>query len=144
MQNLISRGLYKTKITAFRCNSGIDSGPVYLKAPLSLDGTAQEIYIRATKIIENMIITIIKDSPKTQEQEGDIVVFNRRTEADNCLDRLNNLVKVYDYIRMLDADGYPNAFIESKTLRLEFRNASIKEGAVTADVKIQLRSKDVK
>ena len=59
LQNLISRGIYETKISALRCVKELDAGPVYLKRPLSLYGSAEEIYLRASEIIEDMIYQII-------------------------------------------------------------------------------------
>ena len=50
LQNLIIRGYEKTKISALKVTNGIDSGPIYLKKPLSLDGTAYEIMIRASQL----------------------------------------------------------------------------------------------
>ena len=44
---------------------------------------------------------------------------------------------VYLKIRMLDADGYPHAYIEKGEFRYEFTRASIKaDGSIVADVKI--------
>ena len=43
LQNLILRGHSTTQLTAHRMTNGIDDGPIYLKEPLSLDGTAQDI-----------------------------------------------------------------------------------------------------
>jgi hypothetical protein len=34
---------------------------------------------------------------------------------------------------MLDADGYPHAFIEYDNLRIEFRNAKFLNGRLSAD-----------
>jgi len=48
LQHLIVRGHKETKISAFLCDGGIDSGPVYLKKDLELDGTAKELLLRAT------------------------------------------------------------------------------------------------
>ena len=49
---------------------------------------------------------------------------------------------MFDYIRMLDADGYPSAFLCSKGLRLEFSRASLKDGYILADVKICRQEED--
>jgi len=49
---------------------------------------------------------------------------------------LENLDKVYDYIRMLDSDNYPRAYLETDKLRFEFSNATRKVGKVEAIVKI--------
>ncbi len=59
IQNLISRGIYQTKMTALKATDKIDAGPVYLKYPFSLDGNAAQIYWRAESLIEDMIKTII-------------------------------------------------------------------------------------
>lgn len=40
---------------------------------------------------------------------------------------LNELQEVYDYIRMLDCEGYPNGYIETNNLKFEFDNASFDE-----------------
>src|SRR3990172_1293051 len=61
LQNLIARRIYDTKISALRCDAGVDAGPIYMKEPLSLYGTAEEISQRAAKIIENMIVSIVEN-----------------------------------------------------------------------------------
>ena len=137
LQNLISRGIYETKISALRCVKSLDAGPVYMKRPLSLYGTAQEIYMRANVIIEEMIISIIKDNPKPIEQSGEPVIFKRRNELDGDIAQLKTLEEVHDFIRMLDADGYPRAFLEINNLRLEFSRSSIKSDHLFADVIIR-------
>ena len=50
--------------------------------------------------------------------------------------RLSELSKVYDFIRMLDCEGYPNAFLESKYLKLEMYDAKFKNDKIIASVKI--------
>jgi methionyl-tRNA formyltransferase len=142
LQNLIVRGISDTKITAFRCVKELDAGPVYLKAPLSLEGTAQEIYVRATKVIEDMIVAIIQDQPKPQEQCGEVVVFQRRKKEDGNIADLASVEKVHDYIRMLDAEGYPRAFIETDYFRFEFSNSSISGDQLLADVLIKPKFKN--
>lgn len=47
LQNLIIRGHRTTKLTALKMAEAFDAGPVYLKKPLSLEGRAEEIYLRA-------------------------------------------------------------------------------------------------
>ena len=51
LQNLILRGYKKTKISAIRVEAGIDTGDIYLKKELSLEGSAQDIFERANNII---------------------------------------------------------------------------------------------
>jgi methionyl-tRNA formyltransferase len=139
LQNLISRGIYETKISAILCEEALDAGPVYLKQHLSLYGTAEEIFLRAQKIIEEMIIYIIENKPKPEAQQGDQVVFIRRKQEDGYIGSLDDLNKVFDFIRMLDAEGYPPAFIDHEGLKFEFTRASFKGGYILADVKITKR-----
>ena len=107
LQNLIARGIYETKISAIQCIEKLDAGDIYLKKPLSLYGSAQEIYLRATKIITDMIIEIVnKLDIKPMPQVGEVVIFSRRQKADGNIQNLENLQQIFDYIRMLDADGY--------------------------------------
>ena len=57
LQNLIRRGIYETQMSALKCVSEIDAGPVYLKRPLSLNGSATDVFLRATSLIKEMIIS---------------------------------------------------------------------------------------
>src|SRR3989344_7802146 len=47
VQNLIQRGHRETVITALRMTDDFDAGPVYLKRSMSLEGLAEEIFIRS-------------------------------------------------------------------------------------------------
>lgn len=137
LQNLIERGFKKTKISAIKCVKELDSGHIYLKRDLDISfGSAQEIYQRAGNIVAEMIDEIIANNPTPQPQMGEIVVFKRRIPAQSNIKDLTTLSKVYDYIRMLDADGYPKAFLENKGLKFEFTNANFVDNKVIANVKI--------
>lgn len=136
LQNLISRGIYSTKISAIQCEKEIDSGAIFLKKEMSLYGNAEEIYLRAYNLIEEMIIEMIKEEIIPVKQSGEVVVFKRRTPEDSDISSLDNLEKIYDYIRMLDAEGYPKAYIKNDKFKFEFERAALKNGYIQADVKI--------
>ena len=136
LQNLIVRGFTETRLTAFRCVEELDSGPVYLKRPLALDGTAEQIYARGARLVGEMIREIIATGPEPRPQEGEVVVFKRRRPGQSDLSGLTDPRRIYDHIRMLDAEGYPHAFLETDRLRLEFTGAELRGGEVTARVRI--------
>jgi methionyl-tRNA formyltransferase len=142
LQNLISRGIYETQISAIRCVKDLDAGDIYLKRPLSLYGSAEEIYIRANQIIEEMIVEIIQEKPVSEPQIGEVVNFKRRKPEEGNIATLDSLDKVFDYIRMLDAESYPKAFFETEHLRFEFSRASMKVNHVVADVRITVKNAD--
>jgi methionyl-tRNA formyltransferase len=137
LQNLIDLGFEQTKISALRVTSELDAGPIYCKNNLSLLGTAEEIFIRSSNIVGDMIRDIIDENLEPEGQEGEVVVFKRRKLEDGDISKLFDLTKVYDYIRMLDAETYPSAFLETEFFRFEFSRASIKANEIIlADVRI--------
>ena len=137
LQNLIVLGKEKTKISALKVVNELDAGPIYLKKDLTLHGTAKEIFIRANSIIEFMIIEIIDKDLEPKQQKGDVFYFKRRKPKDSNIWDLQDLKSIYDYIRMLDADGYPSAFIENEFFKFEFFNASLKKGEeIKAEIRI--------
>ena len=138
LQNLIQRGHNSTMLTALRCGAGLDTGDVYLKQPLSLHGSAEEIFLRADGLIEQMIERIVREEPVATPQQGEPVLFSRRSPAQSNLASCpeGDLTAWYDHIRMLDAEGYPNAFLEVHGMRLEFRRVSKRSDGLHADVKI--------
>lgn len=137
LQNLIVRGHTITKISALRVDNGIDTGDIYLKKELGLSGTAHEIFERTVPIIESMINEIIDKNLEPTPQTGQPVLFKRRKPVDSNLKDLAQLKDVYDYIRMLDAPGYPKAFLETNHLKIEFTEASAsEEGQIIANVRI--------
>ena len=137
LQNLIVRGHEETIISALLVNEGIDTGKIYLKQPLSLLGTAEEIFIRSANLIEQMIIKIIEESPKPKPQEGTPTLFKRRKQSESSINQLESIEEVFDYIRMLDCEGYPSAFLETEFFKFEFSRASLKaDKSIIADVRI--------
>jgi len=141
LQNLIIRGITRTKVSAIKVVRELDAGPVYLKRDLTLKGSAERIFTRCSRIVFNMMRYIIENEPEPKEQKGRPVIFQRRTPAESRIPDTGDLDKIYDYIRMLDAEGYPRAFIETEKLRLEFSGASLESDHILADVKITPRLK---
>jgi methionyl-tRNA formyltransferase len=124
LQNLILLGHKNTKISALQVESGIDTGDIYLKKDLSLNGTAQDIYERTNEVISDMIVEIVKTKPVPIKQEGKPTLFKRRKPLMSNMNDVESLDEVYDFIRMLDADGYPRAFLETSNCKFEFRKVS--------------------
>ena len=142
LQHLILNKANQTKISALRCEAEIDSGPIYLKKSMTLEGKAQEIYYRATLIIEDMIAEIIAKKLTPRPQQGTPVIFQRRTPDQGNIVELNELETVYNYIRMLDAEHYSAAFIETENLRFEFTDAKLGNDKISAHVTIQLKREE--
>jgi methionyl-tRNA formyltransferase len=136
LQNLIMRGHQTTKLTALRMTQEFDAGPVYMKEDLSLGGSAEEVYIRATQLSLSMIERIVTVELMPVPQTGDATVFKRRKPSESEILELDSLEKLHDFIRMLDAEGYPKAFIEHNGFRFEFNRSALYSDRIVADVVI--------
>ena len=138
LQNLILRGHTETVVSTLRMTEEMDAGPVYMKRPLSLEGTAQEIYTRAAGVIAEMMRAIAETEPTPVPQEGEVVLFKRRSPEESDLSgRWFSAQQTYDFIRMLDADGYPKAFIVTTGHRIEFSDARLEGDKVIATAVIR-------
>lgn len=140
LQNLIARGHERTRISAIRCVEEMDAGPVYLKRDLPLHGSAEEVFLRASRTIMEMMVELVEHEPEPTPQRGDIVTFQRRRPEDGDLSVADSLDDAYDLIRMLDAEGYPHAYLDIGSLRLRFRRVARRSDGLHADVHITERT----
>ncbi len=125
LQNLIVRQHSSTMLSALKVAEGIDTGDIYLKKELDLGGTAADIFQRAGELMKEMIVEIVEKNIQPTPQEGKVVIFKRRKPEDGNIENLQSAQEIYDFIRMLDADHYPKAFLETKYFRFEFTKASL-------------------
>jgi methionyl-tRNA formyltransferase len=132
LQNLIMNKIYKTKITALKVEEKIDSGDILLKKDFDISlGSAEEIFIKASKIIFfDMIPYILKNNPVPKKQTGKEVIFKRRTPNESEIKNIKSLEELYDFIRMLDAPGYPKAFIKIDKIMIEFKEVHLKTNKI--------------
>lgn len=138
LQNLIIKGFKETKISALKVEKELDAGPIYIQSTLSLEGNAEDIFKRASSIIfEEMIPQFFLKHLVPKEQSGEVIAFRRRLPKESELQKDMDIRTIYNYIRMLDAEGYPNAFLSFGKYRLEFQNASFIDGKLTANVKFE-------
>ena len=138
LQNLIKRGVRVTKLTALKMEEQMDAGPIYKKDELNLAGSAEEIFIRMTKLAITQIQYIIENNPIPISQSNEkYESFKRRLPADSEIREEKTIEQLFDQIRMLDATGYPKAFLNKNGFNFEFSNASFpEEDVIEANVKI--------
>ena len=143
LQNLIVRGHRETKISAIRVTEKLDGGPVYMKHALSLEGSAQEIFVRCSDIIFQEMIPLFLDEDKEKitpvPQTGEPVIFKRRKPEEGRITSDMKTGEIYDYIRMLDAEGYPRAFMEFGDYRLEFERAELSDDGNALSARVIFR-----
>jgi methionyl-tRNA formyltransferase len=133
LQNLLSRGITKTKVSAIRVDGGLDTGPVYMKRPLDISkGSAREIYEKVSALSFAMIRDILRHSPRPRPQKGRATAFKRRTPEMSRVPKGLTARQMYDFIRMLDAPGYPTAFFEGGGIRVDLCDARLEGNTVVA------------
>ncbi|MDB2382102.1 hypothetical protein N9V85_02560, partial [Candidatus Pelagibacter bacterium] len=144
IQNQILRNIKKTKISAFRVKKELDSGPICMKQNFFLNGNAESIMKKMELKSISMIEKLIKrKNIKFRKQGGKPTFFNRRKpqESEIDLSQIKTINKMYDFLRMLDAPGYPNAFIKLKEFEITFNDIEKKKNMINARVKITKNKK---
>lgn len=142
LQNLIERQKDETVVTAHRMTEELDTGDIYLKQKLSLHGNAEEIYLRLQYTIADMIQILLNIQETygylpSQPQHGRVTIFKRRTPEMSEIPTSLNLQGIYNHIRMLDAEGYPHAYMDWGDFRIEFTRANLYLDGVRASVIIK-------
>ena len=134
IQNQIAQGRTETELCALRMTGTLDGGPVYARCPVSLLGGGDEVFIRLNKAILDLIRQIARDRPEPVAQTGEPTVFARRRPRHSAVPEGLGLEQLFDHIRMLDAEGYPKAFLEHAGFRLELSRPALRRGRIEADV----------
>ncbi len=138
VQNMILRGYKTTKVCAYKINSQMDGGPIYIQQQISLKGSGEDIFLRIYKKILGIIFRLIIKLPNPKKQVGKATYFKRRKPSEGNLLNLKDINKIYDSIRMLDINfiNYPKAFIENKKIKFNFKEAKLKKNKIEAKVEI--------
>jgi methionyl-tRNA formyltransferase len=141
LQNLILNGKYDTKISALKVSEEIDSGDIYLKEVINIStGSAEEILMSVSNIIfKKMIPYILLNNPLPAKQTGEIISFKRRTPKESNIETrsFENIIGIYDFIRMLDGEGYPKAFLQIGEFKFIFSDIQKKDGKLIGRVEIE-------
>ena len=144
IQNQIVLNIKKTKISAFKVSEKLDSGPICLQEDLSLKGNALNILCRMEKKSIKMIKKIISiKNLKFKKQKGKPTYFNRREPSESKINfnKIGNIKNLYNFLRMLDAPSYPNAFFKLNKYKFIFNNVKINKNRIDATVKITKNEK---
>ena len=144
IQNQIMLNIKKTKISAFKVSEKLDSGPICLQEDLSLKGNALDILCRMETKSIKMIKKIINiKNLKFRKQKGKPSYFNRREPSESKInfDKIENINNLYNFLRMLDAPNYPNAFLKLNRYKFIFNHIKINKNRIDANVKITKNEK---
>ena len=139
IQNQIMLNIKKTKISAFKVSERLDSGPICIQGDLSLQGNALDILSKMEAKSVQMIKKIIKTKNlKFKKQKGKPSFFKRRKPSESKINayKTKTINELYDFLRMLDAPGYPKAFIKLNKFKFSFNDIKIIKNKINAKVEI--------
>ena len=132
LQNLILNKVYNTKVSAIKVEKEFDTGKIYLKEDFYIGiGSAEEIFQKMSEVIFiKMIPYILEKNPIPHDQKGEVIIFKRRRpkQSDILNTEFININSFYDFVRMLDGEGYPKAFMKIGNIKIMFSNICKKTG----------------
>lgn len=131
LQNLIMKGFKETEICALKASRNFDSGDIYCREKISLEGNLEEIFFNLSKKISKMISKILNKKLKLTKQVGKIHIFKRLKPSDSNISKFKKLNDIYNKIRSVDHDDYTKAFVETKFFKIELTKAKFINGKLT-------------
>jgi methionyl-tRNA formyltransferase len=135
IQNLILRKFKTSPVCAIKVTEVLDGGPIYDSLEVDLNGTIGDIFMKISFCIESLIIKICNEKIIPINQIGNVYNFSRLSYSDNELKCDYSLDTIYDIIRMVDGEGYNNAFIKFGGYKLEFYNSELFDNEIRAHVR---------
>ena len=142
VQNQILMNKRKTKLSAFKVSKNLDAGPICLQNNLDLKGNANQIFIKLEKTAVLMIKKISRKKKLIfKSQKGSPSYFKRRNPKQSLIDfkKIRSFNKLYDFLRMLDADGYPKAYVKLNKYNFSFYSVKQNKKTIFANVLIKKR-----
>ena len=138
LQNQIIDNIITTRVNSLKMtDKGIDAGPIYCYKEISLQGSIFDIWLTLGNVSYDLICKIIDENLIPIEQENNCLKkYNRRKNNIIPFDKQDDLLKIYDFIRMLDFEDYPSPYIKMGIYKLEFNRANFNGEEIIADVKI--------
>ena len=139
IQNLILSGYPSAPVNALKATPDLDAGPIFAKQDISLEGNLSEIFERLNRAVNSLIFQILTNELEPIEQVGDPTYFRRRSpEQSEIKFQGQSPAEIHNHIRMLDADGYPRAFIRAGEYTLEFSSpVLLVEDVIKSEVTIR-------
>lgn len=141
IQNQILEKINKTYVNAIKTSKELDKGGIYLRRQITLQGSLGDIWHTIADETYDMIIKIIENDTQSMPQylfgTETPTTYKRIKDNNLPLEQINDLQKVYDYIRMRDAQDYSPSSITINNFILEFSRAKFDGDEILADIKIR-------
>ena len=134
IQNQILKGKYISRVNLIEMREELDSGGIFCSEQISLQGDINDIWSCIADVSADLIDKFISSDLEPIPQTGDPLT-NKRVHS-NIINFGKCIDSVYNQIRMVDNDFYPNAHIIFNNFKLEFSRARLQKEEILADVRI--------
>ena len=114
----------------------VDSGAIYYSMPLTLQGSLTDIWLSIADTTHKLINYCVTVNPEPIPQNGTPQIYKRIKDNQLKFDSTKDLSYIYDQIRMVDDDSYPNTYIEIGEYKIEFSRAKINNNNIITDATI--------
>jgi len=120
LQHQIIDGIQQSAVSIFKISKGIDSGPIYKKVNLSLNGELKNIFRRISFIGAKITIKLLNDFNSNNrinffKQKNLYKIYKRRKKKDSEFKlediRKKSFFYLNNFVRSLN-DPYPNAYFK--------------------------------
>ena len=139
IQNQILEGINNTKVNIIEMTDPMDSGGVYCSESITLQGNLTDIWLSIAETSYKLIKYCVINNPTPTPQKGKSQVYKRIKNNEIEFDKSKNISYLYDQIRMVDDNSYPNPYFDINGYRLEFSRAKLENNQIITDVKIKRR-----
>jgi methionyl-tRNA formyltransferase len=110
----VLEGRNRIPIVIFEAEETLDSGPIYFKDVIDLDGTEllDEIHVKTWEKIETLVKKFLEHhrTVSPQPQQGAPSFYPKRSRKDDELDPNKTLAAQFDHLRIVDNEHYPAWF----------------------------------
>tara|TARA_R110001583_G_scaffold11926_15_gene53276 strand:+ start:1094 stop:1747 length:654 start_codon:yes stop_codon:yes gene_type:complete len=136
IQNQILDGICNTKVNIIEMADPVDSGAIYCSHPITLQGNIKDIWLSIADVASDLILKCIEADPIPKYQIGTPKTYKRIKDNSIKFDNTKSLSHIYDQIRMVDSEDYPNAYIEIGDYKIEFSRSKMNNNNIITDAKI--------
>mgnify|MGYP005996073341 CR=1 FL=1 len=125
IQNQIIAGVKESKVNALKMVKKIDGGPVYDSKSVSLQGSLTDIWLSISEKSFEIIMNCIENEIVPVSQLSFKKPVKRRKTCEIPVDKISSTAELYNFIRMLDAEGYEKSFVKIGPLKVILSRAKI-------------------
>jgi|TARA_R110000851_G_scaffold331802_1_gene506563 methionyl-tRNA formyltransferase len=142
IQNQIREGVVSSKVNLIQMAEGFDTGGIYLSKEVTLQGNALDIWMMIADQGAELADKCVNENPNPKPQSVSIKPAFKRIKNNSILFDLPDILDVYREIQMVDAPGYPDAFVKIGKYTVQFsRPKLINDKEMICDARISCEEK---